>query len=202
LIGLGIAAAVGIFLLLQAAFGSWRLATLCFITFPLAVSGGVLMAVLADGGELSFGSWIALFAIFGLAARNGMMLIERVRRLERQGEASGAELVLRAAGERAVPTLTTVSATALALLPFVVRGGIPGYELAHPLALVVLGGLVTSTLLTLFVLPVAYLQFGGSAAPEQAIERDLVADLKPYAESPAAAGVAMQDAPVHLDPSA
>jgi Cu/Ag efflux pump CusA len=203
LIGLGIAAAVGIFLLLQAAFGSWRLATLCFVAFPLAVSGGVLMAALADGGTLSFGSWIALFAVFGLAVRNGMLLIERFRRLELHGEASGAELVVRGAAERVVPTLTTALAAGLALTPFVIRGGIAGYELAHPLALVVVGGLVTSTLLSLFVLPVVYLQFGGSAAQEPAVERDLVSDLKPYAETPAApAGVAMQDAPVHLDPSA
>jgi hypothetical protein len=85
----------------------------------------------------------------------------------------------------------------------VIRGGIAGYELAHPLALVLIGGIVTSTLLTLFVLPVAYLQFGGSVPEEErAIDRDLVSDLKPYAEAPASAGVAMQDAPVHLDPSA
>ncbi len=202
LIGLALAAAVGIFLLLQAAFGSWRLATVCFLMFPLAVSGGVLMAALADGGKLSFGSWIALFAVFGLATRNGMMLIERFRRLEQQGEASGPELVRRAAGERVVPILTTALAAALALMPFVISGGIAGYELAHPFALVVIGGLVTSTLLSLFVVPVAYLQFGGRAAEEQAMERDLVADLKPYAETPTTAGVAMQDAPVHLDPSA
>lgn len=201
LIGLGIAAAVGIFLLLQAAFGSWRLAAICFVVFPLAASGGVLMA-LAGGGKLSFGSWIALFAVFGLAVRNGMMLIERFRRLEQQdGAAFGAELVLRGARERVVPTLTTALAAALALIPFVIRGGIAGYELAHPLALVVIGGLVTSTLVSLFVLPVVYLQFGGSAAQEPAIERDIVADLKPYAEAPATAGASMQDAPVHLDPS-
>jgi Cu/Ag efflux pump CusA len=203
LIGLGIAAAIGIFLLLQAAFGSWRLAAVCFVTFPLAVSGGVLMAALADGGTLSFGSWIALAAVFGLAVRNGMLLIERLRQLQLHGgEAFGVELVMRGARERVVPTLTTALAAGLALIPFVIRGGIAGYELAHPLALVLIGGLVTSTLLSLFVLPVAYLQFGGSAAPEPAIERDLVADLKPYAETPASAGVAMQDAPVHLDPSA
>jgi CzcA family heavy metal efflux pump len=201
LIGLGIAAAVGIFLLLQAAFGSWRLAAICFAAFPLAASGGVLMA-LAGGGKLSFGSWIALVAVFGLAVRNGMLLIGRLRQLEMHGEAFGPALVLRAARERVVPTLTTALAAALALVPFVIRGGIAGYELAHPLALVVIGGLVSSTLLTLFVLPVAYLRFAGSVGQEQAIERDIVADLKPYAEAPATAGASMQDAPVHLDPSA
>jgi CzcA family heavy metal efflux pump len=203
LIGLAIAAAIGIFLLMQAAFGSWRLAAVCFVAFPLAVSGGVLMAALADGGTLSFGSWIALAAVFGLAVRNGMLLIQRFRQLELHGgETFGAELVLRGARERVVPTLTTAVAAALALVPLVIRGGIAGYELAHPLALVVIGGIVTSTLLTLFLLPVAYLQFAGGATEEPAIERDLVSDLKPYAETPATAGVAMQDAPVHLDPSA
>ena len=90
--------------------------------------------------------------------------------------------------------LTTAVATALALAPFVVRGEIAGYELAHSLAVVTIGGLVTSTLLTLFVVPVVYLGFGAGAVAESAIPAasELVADLAPHAESPAPSGVAMQ----------
>ena len=163
LISIGIAAAIGIFLLLQALFGSWRVATLCFLTFPIAVGGGVL-AALAAGGTLSFGSFAGLFAVFGIAVRNGVLLVDRFRHLElREGEDLDPEPLLQAARDRLVPTLLTALAAGLVLLPVAILGGSPGYELGRPLAIVVLGGLVTSTLLTLFVLPVFYLRFCSSA---------------------------------------
>ena len=93
------------------------------------------------------------------------------------------------------PVLTTALASALALAPFVVRGEVAGYELAHSLAVVMIGGLVTSTPLTLFVVPVVYLGFGASAVAEtepSAVTDELMADLAPHADSPAPAGVAMQ----------
>lgn len=194
LIGLAVAALIGIFLLLQACFGSWRLATLCFLTFPLAVTGGVLVVALADGGTLSFGSAMALFAVFGIGARNGMLLIERFRRLEHGGEQFGPGLVLRGARERLAPILMTAVATALALMPFVIRGGIAGYELAHTMALVMVGGLVTSTLLNLFVVPVLYLRFGSSPVREAEADpvQELVANGAPHVEAPIPAGVAMR----------
>jgi Cu/Ag efflux pump CusA len=169
LIGIAIAAAVGIFLLLQACFGSWRLATLCFLSFPFAVAGGVL-AALVDGGTLNFGSVIALFAVFGLAARNGTALVQRLRRLEQEGRHFGAELVLQAARERLVPVVLTALAAGLALLPFVIGGTRAGYELAHSAALVTIGGLVTSTLLTLYAIPVLYLHFARSAVADRIVE--------------------------------
>ena len=188
LLGLGLAAAVGIFLLLQACFGSWRLAALCFLSFPLAIAGG-LLAALADGGTLSFGSLIALFAVFGLAARHGMLLVDRCRQLELEGkERFGVELVVRAARERVVPVVLTTVAAGLALLPFVVRGGIAGYELVHSAAVVMIGGLVTSALLVLFVVPVLYLRFATSAvALKAAPAEELVSSLLP---APAAAATA------------
>ena len=194
LIGLAVAALVGIFLLLQACFGSWRLATLCFLTFPVALTGGLLVIALADGGTLSFGSAIALFAVFGLGARNGMLLIERFRRLEHGGEQFGPGLVLRGARERLAPILVTAVATALAFMPFVIRGGIAGYELAHTMALVMVGGLVTSTLLNLFVVPVVYLRFGSSPVRDAEAEpvQELVADGAPHVEASTPAGVAMR----------
>ncbi|MGH3065554.1 MAG: efflux RND transporter permease subunit [Gaiellaceae bacterium] len=194
LFGLAIAALIGIFLLLQACFGSWRLATLCFLAFPAAVTGGLLMVAIVDSGSLTFGSAIALFAVFGIGARNGILLIERFRRLQLAGEEFGPGLVLRGALDRLAPILTTALATALALTPFIVSGGIAGYEVAHSMALVLVGGLVTSTLLNLIVLPALYLRFGAgfvAEAEEERSRQDLLADLDPRDGAPIAAGVAM-----------
>jgi CzcA family heavy metal efflux pump len=166
LIAIGIAVAIGILLLLQAVFGSWRLALLCIGMLPLALVGG-LLAALADGGRLSFGSYIGLFAVFGIATRSAVLLIDRYRQLERrEGEAFGAQLVVRGALERSVPIVTTAVATALALLPLALRGPIAGLELVQPMAIVILGGLVTSTLLGLFVLPTLYFRLGPSLLSE------------------------------------
>jgi Cu/Ag efflux pump CusA len=186
LIGIAIAAAVGIFLLLQACFGSWRLATLCFLVTPFAVAGGVL-AALVDGRTLNFGSVIALFAVFGLAARNVTALVHRCRRLElEEGEQLGADLVLRAARERFVPVALTALAAGLALLPFVIGGTRAGYELAHSAALVTIGGLVTSTLVGLYAIPVLYLRFARSALADRDAEQ---APAAPAEEAPDTGGL-------------
>jgi len=149
-----------IVLLLQAALGSWRPALLAFVTLPVALVGGVLAAFLT-GGIISIGSLVGFFTIFGIAARNGILLINHAQHLEREeGETFGVDLVLRAARERLAPILMTSLATGLALVPLVVLGERPGQEIEHPLAVVILGGLVTSTLLSLFVIPPLYLRFG------------------------------------------
>jgi CzcA family heavy metal efflux pump len=199
LISIGLAAAIGILLLLQAVFGSWRLATLSLLTLPIAVVGGVLAAA-ADGRTLSFGSYLGLFAVFGLAARNGILLINHYRRLEQgEGEGFGPQLILRGAGERLSPVLMTATAAALALLPLVIAGPIAGFEIVHPLAVVVVGGLVTSTLLNLFILPPLYLRFGSSPEPEAA--RSLAAFLLGRARSRAGREGAPQETPVRSEPS-
>ena len=161
----GLGAAVVIFLLLQASFGSWRLATLSFLTLPMALVGGVLAAYIG-GGILSLGSLVGFFTVFGIAARNGILMINHFQHLERhEGEEFGPALVLRGARERLSPIVMTTLATGLAIVPLVVAGSAPGHEIEHPLAVVVLGGLVTSTLLNLFVVPALYLRYGkGSAA--------------------------------------
>ena len=159
-----VAAAIGIFLLLQASFGSWRLATLSFLTLPSALVGGVLAAFSA-AGSISLGSLVGFLTVLGIAARNGIMLISHYQHLEREeGEAFGPELILRGARERLSPILMTALATGLALVPLVVVGDIPGHEIEHPMAVVILGGLVTSTLLNLFVVPSLYLRFGEARA--------------------------------------
>ena len=159
-----IIAAAAILLLLHASFRRWRLALLSFLTLPMALVGGILAAWIA-GGVISLGSLVGLFTVFGIAARNGILLINHWQHLEaREGIEFGPTLVLRGARERLSPILMTSLATGLALVPLVVLGERPGHEIEHPLAVVVLGGLVTSTLLNLLIVPSLYLRFGRSRA--------------------------------------
>jgi CzcA family heavy metal efflux pump len=155
-----IIAAVLTLFLLQAAFRRWRLAVLAFLTLPMALVGGVLAAWLA-GGIVSLGSLVGFFTVFGIAARNGILLVNHCQHLEdEEGMEFGPALVLRGARERLAPILMTSLATGLALVPLVALGLRPGHEIEHPLAVVILGGLVTSTLLNLFIVPSLYLRFG------------------------------------------
>ncbi|HEU0020055.1 MAG TPA: efflux RND transporter permease subunit [Dehalococcoidia bacterium] len=158
-------ALVVIFILLQTSFGSWRLAILIFLTLPMALVGGLLAARLG-GGIISLGSLVGFLTILGIAARNGIMMINHFQHLEqREGEPFGPALVLRGARERLAPILMTATTTGLALLPLVVAGDLPGHEIEHPMAVVILGGLVTSTLLNLLVVPSLYLRFAGGRSP-------------------------------------
>jgi Cu/Ag efflux pump CusA len=185
-----IVAVIGIFLLLQAVSGSWRLALLNLLTLPAALAGGLLAMFVVNffagsGGLITLGSLVGLFTILGIAARNGVLLVRRYQQLEdEEGVDFGPELVLHGARERAAPILMTAFTTALAFVPFVIFGSLPGHEILYPMAIVVLGGLVTSTLLNLFVTPALYLRFGASreadlglapAEPGGAIAGDAVA---------------------------
>ena len=154
-------AGLAILLLLQAAFRSWPLATLIFLTLPMALVGGAFGAFIG-GGVVSLGTLVGFFTVFGIAARNSILLVNHCQHLQRvEGEPFGRALVLRGARERLSPILMTSLATALAIVPLVFLGDRPGYEIEYPLAMVVLGGLLTSTLLSLFVVPALYLRFGG-----------------------------------------
>jgi Cu/Ag efflux pump CusA len=158
--GAGLAAAIGIFLLLQAAFQSWRLAGLAFLTFPVSLSGGVLAAFLANDG-MSLGAFAALLAVLAVAARGTIGLIGRYQELERAGGPAGTGLVVRGSRDRLAATIVPALVTAAALLPLIVTGTIAGQEIAHPIAVIVVGGLVTSTLVTAFLIPAAYLSYTG-----------------------------------------
>jgi Cu/Ag efflux pump CusA len=152
-------AGIAILLLLQASFGTWRLAVLVLLTLPMALVGGVLAAVLG-GGLVSLGTLVGFFTVFGISARNGILLVNHAQHLEREEhEPFGPALVLRAAKERLSPILMTSLATGLAVVPLVALGDRPGYEIEYPLAAVIIGGLLTSTLLNLFVVPSLYLRF-------------------------------------------
>jgi Cu/Ag efflux pump CusA len=186
---LAIAAVIGIFLLLQAAFGSWRLAALLFFTIPAADVGGLLV-VGAGGGQFSLGAAVGLIAVLVIAARNVVVVIvhlqrgrdrasvtlppaerleerpalEGVERLEeRAGGPTGAQLVLSGMRERFAPLVMTAVTIGLALLPLALAGDVAGNEITHSTAGVVLGGLVTSTVFSLFIVPALYLHYGASA---------------------------------------
>jgi len=162
LLTLSALALAGILVLLLADFQSSRLVLLVALTLPFALIGGVLAAWFS-GGVLSLGSLVGFVTVLGIAARNGIMLVSHFQHLEREeGEAFGPKLVMRGAEERLTPILMTASTAALALLPLVVRGNIPGHEIEFPMAVVILGGLVTSTLLNLLILPALFLRFGRS----------------------------------------
>ncbi len=151
---------IGILLLLHMDFQSWRLTLLVALTIPFALVGGVVGTML-DNGVLSLGSLVGFVTVLGIAARNGIMLVSHYRHLEEvEGEAFGPKLVQRGSEERLAPILMTALATGLALVPLVIGGNLPGHEIEYPMAVVIIGGLVTSTLLNLFLLPPIYLVFG------------------------------------------
>jgi Cu/Ag efflux pump CusA len=160
---------LGILLLLHADFRSPRLVALVFASLPLALVGGVI-ATLLTGATLSLGSLVGFVTVLGIAARNGIMLVSHYRHLEsEEQETFGRRLVMRGSEERLAPILMTALATGLALVPIVIGGNRPGHEIEHPMAVVILGGLVTSTLLNLFLMPALYLRYGS----RQEVKREL-----------------------------
>jgi CzcA family heavy metal efflux pump len=159
----GILAAVGIFFLLLTSFRSARLAALSFFTLPMALVGGLLTAFAFGNGIISLGSLVGFFTILGIVARNGIMQVSHFQHLEEhEGEPFGPGLVLRGAKERLAPILMTALTTGLALVPLLLTGNIPGQEIEYPMTIVILGGLIFSTLLNLFVVPSLYLRFAKS----------------------------------------
>ncbi len=163
ILGVTIAALIGVFLLLQACFRSWPLALIGFLALPASAAGGVL-AVLVSDGVVSLGSIVGFLAVLGIAARNGILLITHYQHLEgKDGVPFGLDLVIRGARERMTPIVTSSAATIAALLPIIFFGLLPGLEIVHPTAIVIIGGLIASTMVTLFVLPALYLVVGSRA---------------------------------------
>lgn len=170
-LGFTIAVLVAALLLLQAAMGSWRLAGLVMACLPVSLVGGLLVA-LADGAELSLGSLVGLLAVFGLATRASLVLVSDVQDGDPGVAGTPAELVRRGAAQRLVPVLTSTAAIAALVLPVVVLGGRPGLELLQPMALVVLGGLVTTGFATLFLLPALYLHLAPPAKRDASVDQE------------------------------
>jgi Cu/Ag efflux pump CusA len=174
-------ALVGIYLLLQASVKSWSMAFATFLILLAALAGGVLTAFLTNG-MLSAASLFGLLSVLGISARNAIALINHCQNLETEkGGNFGSELVIHGSRDRVAPTVMTTLTTALALLPFVFLGNSAGLEIVRPMAIIIIGGLITSALLNLFALPALYLRYGASR------EVDLELLPVPEADLPAAA---------------
>lgn len=163
------ASVLGCLLLFQATYLRWRLALVTLLTLSASLVGGIV-ALFLSGGNLSLGALFGLLTIVGIAVRNEILMVNRFQHLHRyEGELFGQTLVLRGARDRMRPILLSTIAIALVFLPFAFSGNIAGNEITHAMAIVILGGLVTSTVLSLFVLPALYLRFGPRAT--SAIEK-------------------------------
>ena len=153
-------AGLGIVLLLSVVTGNHRNLLLVLANLPFALVGGVGAALLT-GGNLSLGSLVGFVTLFGITLRNSIMLISHYEHLvEVEGQAWGLDTMLRGASERLAPILMTALVTGLGLLPLAIGSGDPGREIEGPMAIVILGGLITSTLLNLLVLPTLALRYG------------------------------------------
>jgi Cu/Ag efflux pump CusA len=161
--GLGAVVVAALFMILVLAFGRARDALLIMLNLPLALIGGVAGVFLA-GGVLSVASMIGFITLFGIATRNGIMLVSHIRHLiDEEGVRDFRAAVERGANERLIPILMTALAAGLALIPLALAAGESGSEIQTPMAVVILCGLTTSTLLNMFVVPTLYLKYGRSA---------------------------------------
>ena len=163
LLALGAVVIAALFMVLLLAFGRARDALLIMLNLPLALIGGVAGVFLA-GGVLSVASMIGFITLFGIATRNGIMLVSHIRHLiDEEGVGEFRTAVERGAHERLIPILMTALAAGLALIPLALAAGESGSEIQTPMAIVILCGLTTSTLLNMFVVPSLYLKYGRSA---------------------------------------
>jgi Cu/Ag efflux pump CusA len=171
---LGLLVVIGILVILATAFHSWRDAVIIMCNLPFALIGGVV-GVFVSGGVLSVASLIGFITLFGIATRNGIMLISHVRHLLREeGMTDLRAAVLQGAAERLAPILMTAMSTGLALIPIAMGLGKTGSEIHAPLAIVVLFGLFSSTALNMIVVPAIYARIGAPAglrgSPMEGIE--------------------------------
>jgi CzcA family heavy metal efflux pump len=164
----GAAAMLGILLLLYADFRSLRLAALVLGNLPLALVGGMAAAFIFRI-TLSLGAVVGFVTLFGITARNAIMLVAHFRHLEEsEGMPFGPDLVVRGALDRVLPIVMTALVTGLALVPLIVGGSRAGQEIEHPMAVIIAGGLASSTALTLLLLPSFYLRWGKPATQRPA----------------------------------
>jgi Cu(I)/Ag(I) efflux system membrane protein CusA/SilA len=157
IVGLSLLAVLGMLLLLTSAFRSTRDALLVMVNLPLALVGGSI-AVWVTGGVLTVASLVGFITLFGIASRNGIMMVTHYRQLMHEGM-SLQDAVVEGSVHRLVPILMTALTAALALIPIAMASGQPGHEIQGPMAQVIVGGLISATLLNLVVLPALFARF-------------------------------------------
>ena len=165
LIGLlSLASLAGMLVVLYSHFRSWTVALQILLNIPLALVGSVL-AVVLTGGVLSVATLVGFITLCGIASRNGIMMISHyIHLMKEEGETFGEAMVVRGSLERVVPVLMTALTAALALVPIALSKGQPGKEILQPVAVVILGGLLSSTLLDIVITPAVFLRFGRASA--------------------------------------
>jgi HME family heavy-metal exporter len=153
----------GIFLVLYSHFKSWQIALQIMLNIPLALIGSVI-AVMLTGGVFSIATLVGFITLTGIASRNGIMMLSHyIHLVEHEGESFSDEMIIRGSQERLVPVLMTALVAALALIPLTMDATAPGKEILYPVATVILGGLVSSTLLDIIVTPIVFKRFGKKA---------------------------------------
>ncbi len=158
---MSVVAIAGIFLLLYLALHSGRLALLVMANLPLALIGGVIM-VFVSGGTLSIASLVGFITLFGIATRNGIMLVTHYQHLAQQESVPFRQSIIQGSLERLSPILMTALVTGVGLIPLALGVGQPGKEIQQPMAVVILGGIVTSTFLNMIVIPPLYFKYGSA----------------------------------------
>jgi CzcA family heavy metal efflux pump len=191
IMALSVFSLIAIYLVLQMALGHWRAALQVMVNIPLAIIGGII-AVYATGGVLSIASLIGFISLFGITSRNGIMMISHyIHLMKEEGEEWNEGMIIRGSLERLVPVLMTALTAGLALVPIAIAAGAPGKEILQPLAVVVIGGLVTSTLLDQVVTPALFWKFGKPVGDKAIAEREAH-------QRAVAAGVLPPDPDAHL----
>ena len=163
---------IAIFFLLIKALGDWRSAAQVLVNIPLALIGAMI-ALLITGGVFSIATLVGFISLVGITSRNGIMMISHYLHLMREeGEDFNEEMIIRGSLERLVPVMMTALTAGLSLIPFILAADAPGKEILHPLAVVVLGGILTSTLLDQLVTPAVFFKFGKPSAEKIIAERE------------------------------
>jgi Cu/Ag efflux pump CusA len=154
-----------IFLLLYQEFKNFKLAAIILVNLPLALIGGVF-TIYMTSGILSIPAIIGFITLFGIATRNGILLISNYQQLQLKG-IEHSEIIIRGSSDRLNAILMTALTAALALIPLAMKGDLPGNEIQSPMAQVILGGLLTSTLLNIYIVPIVYSIFNKRATIKQ-----------------------------------